>query len=303
MKTRKVLFGVCFLTWFCLSACTSSQTPSLLENTSLPKTLIPERAEAAPSLSLTPKPLDILVTTRAGQEVHFERIMIEPNEYVAFHTESIPQGIPLANGVEVKLDYLQQVDFVLPTADWEKSPAAGVWKVDLLLTDGTQLHTALGFKARHKLRVTGYSNLGYVEIDLIDVKKITFQRSSAPLPLPLPKEPVGNDILTVGTQNGEIVRVANPKIFTRCMYEVYCCHDETLEMIPLLGRTDIALNAVQSVTFPSNQSVVIASADGSPAAAKIRPSSVCPQTAWRLRGKAALGDFEIELSSVKEMRK
>jgi hypothetical protein len=294
MKTRKVLFGVCCLIWFCLSACTSSQTASFPENASIPKTLIPEQVGAAPSLSLTPKPLVILVTTRAGQEVHFERIMIEPNEYVAFHTESIPQGIPLANGVEVKLDYLQQVDFDQPTA-------SGDWNVSLLLSDGTQVKTGLGFKARHKLRITGYSNLGYVEIELVDVKKITFQRSYAPLPLP--KEPVGNDILTVETQNGELVRVASPKIFTRCMYEVYCCHDETLEMIPLLGRTDIALNAFQSVTFPSNESVVIALADGSPAAGKIRPSSVCPQTAWRLCGKAALGDFEIELSSVKEMRK
>ena len=301
MKTRKVLFGLCCLTWFCLSACTSSQIPSLPEYASLPKTLIPERAGAAPSLSLTPKPLDILVTTRAGQEVHFERFMIEPNEYVAFHTESIPQGIPLANGVEVALDYIQQVDFDQPPAGWDSPSASGDWNVSLLLTDGTQLHTGLGFKTHHKLRITGYSNLGYVEIELVDVRTITMQRSSAPLPLS--KEPVGNDILTVETQKGERVSVANPKIFTRCMYDVYCCHDETLEMIPLLGRTDISLNAVQSVTFPSNESVVIALADGSPAAGKIRPSSVCPQTAWRLRGKAALGDFEIELSSIKEMRK
>ena len=102
------------------AACVS--TPQ--ETASIPvpeKTLIPTR-ETAPQL--TPYPVTYLATTRAGQELQFRNIMLEANEYVAFHTESVPQGIPMASGVEISFDYISQVDFGIPTSDWDFVPQA-----------------------------------------------------------------------------------------------------------------------------------------------------------------------------------
>jgi hypothetical protein len=60
------------------------------------------------------------------------------------------------------------------------------------------------------------------------------------------------------TTRGDTVRVASPTIFAKSMYEVYCCHDETLTFL-----------------------------DGKVSQAAIRPSTACPDANWRLRGKAA----------------
>ena len=93
--------------------------------------------------------------------------MLEANEYVAFHTESVPQGIPIASGVEISFDYISQVDFGIPTSDWDSAPQAssspeplvnpsgevvlpdspsgvGNWPVTITLTDGSKISSSLG---------------------------------------------------------------------------------------------------------------------------------------------------------------
>jgi hypothetical protein len=57
------------------------------------------------------------------------------------------------------------------------------------------------------------------------------------------------------------------------------------------------------VEFSDPTTAVITSLKGIISKALIRPSTVCPETTWRLRGKAALGDFEIELTAVKRIEK
>jgi len=287
--------------------------------TQLHKTLIPTRAAAESTLPLTPEPVTFLLTTRAGQELQLRFIMLEPNSYVAFHTESVPQGIPIANGVEISFDYITQVDFDLPSPDWDYNPGPGAaatdqsgelvlpdspagsgnWLVTVILTDGAKITANLGFKAHHKIHVTGESNYGYIDIELIDVQKVVIKRTSTPRPIP--NEPVGDDLIFIETLNGEIVKVANPTVFARCMYDVYCCHGETLNAIPLLGGADLSLNLVKSIAFPAPGSGTITMPDGTSSNATLRPSADCPGIAWRIRGKAALGDFEIELALIKKI--
>ena len=293
--------------------------------TPLTKTLIPTRAVAGSTLPLTPEPVAFLLTTRAGQELQFRNIMLEPNAYVAFHTESVPQGIPMPNGVEISFDYIAQVDFDLPSPDWDSTPKPGLaatdqsgelvlpdvptgsgnWPVTVILTDSTKITDSLGFKAHHKIHVTGQSNYGYLDIELVDIQKIVIQRTSTPRPIP--HDLLGDDPIFIETLNGETVKVTNPKVFARCMYDVYCCHGEALDVIPLLGGADLALKDIKSIIFPPPSDllsqVTVTLPDGTFSNATLRPSADCPGTAWRMRGKAALGDFEIELASIKKIER
>jgi len=236
-------------------------------------------------------------------------------------------------GWRSRYNYITQVDFDLPSPDWDYNPGPGAaatdqsgelvlpdspagsgnWPVLVALTDGTKITASLGFKAHHKIHVTGESNYGYIDIELIDVQKIVIKRISTPRPIP--NEPVGDDLIFIETLNGEIVKVANPTVFARCMYDVYCCHGETLNAIPLLGGADLSLNLVKSIVFPAPSdllskrppvkqlpvAVTITMPDGTSSNATLRPSADCPGTAWRIRGKAALGDYEIELASIKKI--
>jgi hypothetical protein len=77
------------------------------------------------------------------------------------------------------------------------------------------------------------------------------------------------------------------------MYDVYCCRGEDLTLLPLEGA-DILLDDIKSVKF-SGGIVSIILRDGRTLEAKLRPSIDCPGIGWRLRGKAALGDFELPL--------
>jgi len=298
--------------------------------TQLTKTLIPTRTVAGSTPPLTPEPVVFLLTTRAGQELQFRNIMLEPNAYVAFHTESVPQGIPMANGVEISFDYIAQVDFDLPSPDWDSTPKPGLaatdqsgelvlpdaptgsgnWPVTVILTDGTKITDNLGFKAHHKIHVTGQSNYGYLDIELVDIQKIVILRTSTPRPIP--HEPQGDDPIFIETLNGETVKVTYPKVFARCMYDVYCCHGEALDVIPLLGGADLSLKDVKSIIFPAPSdllskrppvAVTVTLPDGTFSNATLRPSADCPGTAWRMRAKAALGDFEIELASIKKIER
>jgi hypothetical protein len=42
--------------------------------------------------------------------------------------------------------------------------------------------------------------------------------------------------------------------------------------------------------------------DGKILNGRLRPSADCPGIGWRLRGKAALGDFELPLSLIKRIK-
>jgi hypothetical protein len=278
------------------------------------KTLIPTR-ETAPQL--TPYPVTYLVTTRAGQELQFRRVMLEANEYVAFHTESVPQGIPLASGVEISFDYISQVDFGIPSSDWDSLPGVasspeplvnpdgelvlpdlisntGYWPVTITLTEGSKISPSLGFKAHHKIHLTGDSSYGFLDIQLVDIQKIVIQRTT--IPRPIPSQLTGEDRITVETLGGDVVSIAYPRLFTTCMYDVYCCHGEDLTSLPFEGG-DILLDNIKSIEF-SNGVALVTFRDGKTLDTKLRPSVDCPGTGWRLRGKAALGDFELPLSLI-----
>lgn len=282
-------FPIFGLLLFLFSACVALPMPATPA-----KTLIPTRINSAPSSSSA---LVYVVTTRAGQELRFDFIRLEPNEYVAFHTESIPQGIPITSGVEIAYDYLWQVEFGQLSPDWQNG--GGVWPVSLTLTDGTQMNTSLGFKAHHQIHLVGPSDYGDLDLDLVDIQKIILQRTGADLPVP--GEPRGTRIFTVHTTAGDSVQVADPKIFGRCMYEVYCCHDETLSGLPIAGQAAIPLNEIAAVVFTTPETVKITIQSGQVVVATLREPVDCPGTPWLLRGKAALGDFEIELKDVTEI--
>jgi hypothetical protein len=281
------------------------------------KTLIPTRET---TLHLTPYPLTYLATTRAGQEIQFRNIMLEPNEYVAFHTESVPQGIPIVSGVEISFDYISQVDFGNPASDWDSAPQAssspepltnpmgevvlpdspigtGNWPVTITLTDGSRISSDMGFKAHHQLHLAGDSNYGFLDLLLTDIQKIAIKRTAAPRPVP--SQPNGDDPITIETLSGEIVSITYPRLFTTCMYDVYCCHGEDLTSLPLEGA-DILLDDVKSASL-FNDVVSIIFKDGKALEAKLRPSIDCPGTGWRLRGKAALGDFELPLALIRKL--
>jgi hypothetical protein len=318
MKRTLIQIGISVAITMTSMACASP--PSL---TSIPvpvptvepaKTFIPTR-ETTPQL--TPYPVTYLVTTRAGQELQFRSIMLEPNEYVAFHTESIPQGIPMASGVEISFDYISQVDFDRPTSDWDSalqvssspepltnpfgevvlpdSPTGvGNWPVTLTLSDGSKISSSLGFKAHHQIHLTGNSNYGFLDILLTDIQKIVISRTTAAGPIP--SQPDGEDPITIETLSDDIVFITYPRLFTTCMYDVYCCHGEDLTSLPFEGA-DILLDDIKSVKF-SNDIASITFRDGTTLNDKLRSSIDCPGTGWRLRGKAALGDFELPLSLI-----
>lgn len=312
----KRLFALFILIAIVCSSCVS--TPQASPTFSNPvKTLIPTR-EASPRL--TPAPITYLATTRAGQELHFRRVLLEANEYVAFHTEGVPQGIPLANGVEVSFDYISQVDFDLPTSDWDSvlrsatTPEplvnpdgevvlpdlisdSGSWPVTLTLTDGSKILTSLGFKAHHKIHLTGDSAYGFLDVSLTDIQKIVIQRTTDPKPIP--SQPSGDNLITVETSGGETVSIAYPKLFTTCMYDVYCCHGEDLTSLPLESG-NIPLGDVRSIEF-SGEAISVTLKDGKTLNDKLRSSVDCPGIGWRLRGKAALGDFELPLALIQKI--
>jgi hypothetical protein len=84
------------------------------------------------------------------------------------------------------------------------------------------------------------------------------------------------------------------------MYDVYCCHYDDITSLPL-PSADIPLSNIQSVDFSDPDKVIVTMQDGALINTKLRPSTNCPSTAWRIRGKAVLGDFEIELTSIKRI--
>ncbi|MCE1253034.1 MAG: hypothetical protein LWX83_05735 [Anaerolineae bacterium] len=261
----------------------------------LVKTRIPTRPANLPSP--TPAATSFVVTTRAGQELYFNQLFLEPNEYVAYHTEAMPQGIPLKNGVEVALDYILRVDFGSPSPGWESNAAGANWPVSIILTDGSKLDGSLGFKAHHQIHLTGQSSMGSVDLQMADIDSLVVKRTLAAKAIP--STPPGEQALQVKTVGGETVQISTFKIFARCMYEVYCCHDETLSALPLEGKKDIDLNLIEKASFPqSGQVDITMNGQQNPLDYKLRPSEACPESEWRLRGKAALGDFEIPLSDV-----
>jgi hypothetical protein len=317
---RKFAFGLFVALAMIFTACSSASevvTPVRDLATTTVKTLIPTRET---SLQLTPYPVVYLATTRAGQEIQFRRIMFEANEYVAFHTESVPQGIPIINGVEISFDYITQVDFDNPSSDWNFTPQAnsspeplinpsgelvlpdlisglGNWPVTITLTDGSMISTSLGFKARHKIHLTGDSDYGFLDIPLVDFQKLVIKRASASKPIP--SQPPGDDTITIQTVSDDIVSIAYPKLFTICMYDVYCCRGEDLTLLPL-ESADVPLDEIRSIGF-SNEMASVTFKDGKTLDGKLRPSPDCPGIGWRLRGKSALGDFELPLSLIKKI--
>jgi hypothetical protein len=321
MKRTFICIGVFIVTAVICVACNPT-TPLTTSASSAPtvvsaKTLSPTR-ESTPQL--TPYPVTYLVTTRAGQELQFRSMMLEPNEYVAFHTESVPQGIPMAGGVEISFDYISQVDFDQPTSDWDSAPqissspapltnpsgevvlsdlpaGLGSWLVTVTLTDGSNIFSRLGFKAHHNIHITGNSNYGFMDISLADIQKIIIERTTAPRPIP--SQPVGDNPIIIETSSGDIVTITYPRLFTTCMYDVYCCHGEDLTLLPLEG-TDIFLDDIKSVKFSGGIASIILR-DGKILDAKLRPSIDCPGIGWRLRGKAALGDFELPLALIRKI--
>lgn len=215
--------------------------------------------------------------------------------------------------MEINYNYISQVDFGQPSTDWDPvypakdnlSPqfvgGVGTWPVTVTLTDGTQIRSSLGFKAHHQLHFPGTYNYGYLDFNLVGVQKIAIRRISTPVAIP--KELSGSDQITVHTTQGDTVRVALPKIFTICMYEVYCCHEETLQAIPIEGVKDVLLSELKSISFTTPEAVTLTFLDGKVSQATLRASTACPDANWRLRGKAALGDYEIELGSLKSIER
>ena len=137
MKRTFICIGAFIVTAVICVACNPT-TPLTTSASSAPtvvsaKTLVPTR-EVTPQL--TPSPVTYLVTTRAGQELQFSSVMLEPNEYVAFHTESVPQGIPMAGGVEISFDYISQMELGKPTLDWNSVPQASSSPIPLINPSG-----------------------------------------------------------------------------------------------------------------------------------------------------------------------
>ena len=305
MKRNLILLGFCLLIALAAIIYGRFQRSTPLNSivvdstfTALPiKTLIP----TYPSTQASPTPAATvyLINTRAGQTLYFNRLKLEPNDYVAYHTEAVPQGIPLKNGVEVSFDYILRVDFGAPSPDWDASSAAANWPVTIILTDGSKIESSLGFKAQHLIHVTGQSSMGTVDLQLVDINSLVIKRTTPTIAIP--QAPQGMQLFNVKTAVDEPVAVADIKVFARCMYEVYCCHDESLTSLPVTGGADIILNSVQSVSFAGGDKVEVSLVDQPAGTYTLRPSKACPESEWRLRGKAALGDFELPLAAVQQI--
>jgi hypothetical protein len=300
MKNMMLLIRSFILLTLLLNACGGTQStvtsgftfPTVTEP---PKTPIPARLLENPIPPLTPIAETILLTTRAGQEVRLKFIRMEPNEYVAFHTESAPDGIPMASGVEIAFKYIAQVDFDLPSPGWDTGSPSATWPVAITLTDGAKITGSMGFKAHHQIHAVGDTDFGPVDVHLTDVQKIVIRRASAPAPIPT--DISGENLITVETLSGDIVKVAYPRVFTNCMYDVYCCRYDDITSLPLLSA-DVSLSEIKSMGFLRPDKAIVTMQDGTSLTTKLRPSTNCPSTAWRIRGKAVLGDFESELKSI-----
>jgi hypothetical protein len=226
----------------------------------------------------------------------------------------------MSSGVEISFDYISQVDFGTPTSDWDSAPQAssspaplinpsgevvlsdspfgvGSWPVTIAFTDGSKISSSLGFKAHHKIHLTGDSNYGFLDITLTDIQRITIKR--AIVFKPISSRPDGDNPIIIETSSGDIVTITYPRLFTTCMYDVYCCHGEDLTILPLEGA-DIPFNDIKSVKFSDGIASIIFQ-NGKILDAKLRPSIDCPGTGWRLRGKAALGDFELPLALIRKI--
>ncbi len=313
---KRIFIRLCLFT----AAALTCAACSLRGSTASPivaKTLIPTRQTG---LQLAPYPVAYVVTTRAGQQLQFRRILLEANEYVAFHTQGVPQGIPIASGVEVSFDYISQVDFDSPSPDWDSAfqtagfseplvnssgevvlpdliSDTGSWPVSITLTNGSIIFTGMGFKAHHKIHLTGDSDYGFLDIPLADIQSISIARAAAAHPVP--NRPPGKYAITVRTADGGAVSIAYPKLFATCMYDVYCCRGEDLTSLPL-ESADVPLDKIKSLRL-SNQVASVTFQDGKTLDDRLRPSPDCPGIGWRLRGKAALGDFELPLSLVEQI--
>jgi hypothetical protein len=196
--------------------------------------------------------------------------------------------------VEISFKYLAQVEFGEPASGWDSGSPAATWPVTLTLTDGRQIRSRLGFKTRHQIHVVGETAFGPVDLQLVDVQSLTLRHAA---PAPLPTTLTGTELFTVQTRSGESFQVADPRIFTNCMYNVYCCHYDDLTSLPLLD-TDLPLSHLQTLAFSEPDQVQVSLRDGASLRSRLRPSSNCPTTAWRIRGRALLGDFESELTSL-----
>jgi hypothetical protein len=286
------------------------------------KTLIPTQAGGLRP-DARPQPPFITLQTRSGQELVLSSFRLEPNSYVAYHTESLAQGLPLSSGVELAFDFLEQVELGAPPPEWwgveqpgaslrnpagelvlpEPALKAGEWPVTLTLSDGRVVETRLGFKAQHLLHLTGQSENGYGPLDLplSEVLNIHFVRRGPGRPVPA--QPQGGPLFTVETLTGEKTVVADPVFFARCMYDVFCCREESLRAVPLAGGADLGLEQLKQVLFTGEGQAQGTRLDGRQASGRVRDCPACPGTGWRVRGKTALGDFEIMLDLVKSLHR
>jgi hypothetical protein len=141
-------------------------------------------------------------------------------------------------------------------------------------------------------------NIGSVDVHLLDVRKIVIRRTASPAPIPT--DVSGENPIIVETMSGDTVKVVYPRVFTNCMYDVYCCHYDDITALPLLSA-DVPLSKIKSMNFSSPDAITVIMQDGTTINTKLRPSTNCPSTVWRIRGKSVLGDFEIELTSVRRI--
>lgn len=267
--------------------------------TAIRPTVTPPGARATATRTPTPTPSTYVVTTRSGKSTELTSLDWVITGYYASYEQTRPQGVPLASGVEVSLDYVSRVEFTGAAGSAEPTGAI------VTLTDGTVLRDDLGFKVGFGLKISGKADLGSFEVPLSDVQAITVQRKGSPKAIPggLPSP---SNVAVVENAKGERTRVSGLSFRVRCVRGVLCCYGERLSTVPLEGGVGVDLGRIKvievgEVTAGKPVPARITLADGRVLTEAIRPSTECGSAMWRLEGQAALGSFEIQLGTVRRI--
>ncbi|HVO69884.1 MAG TPA: hypothetical protein VMT24_07560 [Aggregatilineaceae bacterium] len=256
---------------------------------------------APPPTSLFPR---FKVITRRGAEIDMTGLWLginQADEY-EFYTHDAPRGIPLANGLEVSLDYISRVDYC------EDSTAAQC-EVVIALVNGTELRNYAG-NWKRSVTITGHWVIDQLEFgsfdgNLLNIKSIEIQHDSA---VPIPAVPPSTfNPATVIYPDGSSLDVGNLQFTVRCISGVMCCYGNTVGALPTTEGYSIDFSKVKEIEFLHDQyqdallPIRVNALDGQVFDFETQPDDPCQSDTWWLIGEAALGHFNVPVTGISKL--
>jgi hypothetical protein len=270
------------------------------------KTIEVQRASplspAPPSTPLFPR---FKVITRRGAEIEMTGMglaMNSANEYT-FYTHDAPRGIPLANGLEVSLDYISRVEYC-------GDNAAAQCEVVITLVDGSELRNYAS-NWKRDVTVSGHwvidqPEFGSFDGSLLDIRSIEIERDSAPELIPAVPPSTFNPA-TVVYPDGSRLDVGNLQFTVRCISGLRCCYGDTVSALPTVEGYNIDFSKVKEIEFLNDQykdsllPIRVTALDGQVFDFETQPVDPCQGDTWWLRGEAALGHFNIPVTGISKL--